>query len=55
MASGPGKLCVLLPGEVVLKHLEIGKIFFAHVIQNIQLLCVKKICKAAITWSLKKS
>lgn len=54
MASGPGRLHDLLPGEAVLKHLKTGKIFFAHVIQNIQLLCAKKFCTAAIIWSLKK-
>jgi len=54
MASGPGKLHVLLPGESVFKHLKIVKLFFAHVIQNIQLSCAKEFCTAAIIWSLIK-
>jgi len=41
MASGAGRLHVLVPGAAVLIHLKIGKIFFAHVIENIQLLCAK--------------
>ena len=38
--SGPGRLHGLVPGAVVLKHLKTISIFFAHVIQNIQLFAI---------------
>jgi hypothetical protein len=54
MASGPGRLHVLVPGATVFKQLKVGKIFFAIVIQNIQLFMCKKSVELRLIWSLKK-
>jgi hypothetical protein len=44
-----------VPGAAVHKHLKIERIFFSHVIQNMQLFICKKCCTAAIIWILKNT